>query len=151
MKTCRTNGSDSLRGFAEVHIVGRHLAPAETLLAFFRDDFLQGFLEAAALLALIRQENHADAIFAGVRQVKAQSFAGILEKSVRHLHQNAGAVAGVFLAAASAAMIEILQDHERLLDDLVRLFALDIDDKADAAGIVFETRIVKPLFGWQTR
>ena len=68
-----------------------------------------------------------------------------------NLHENAGAVAAVFLATASAAMIEILQDHERLLDDFVRLFALDIDDKADAAGIVFETRIVKALFGRQTR
>ena len=65
---------------------------------------------------------------------------------MRHLQQNAGAVAGVFFTAARAAMIEILQHRERLLDDLVGLFTFDIDHEADAAGVVLETRIVQPLF-----
>ena len=34
----------------------------------------------------------------------------------------------------------------RLLDDLVGLAALDVDDEADAAGIVLEPRIVRPCF-----
>ena len=67
---------------------------------------------------------------------------------MRDLHENAGAVAAVFLTTTSAAMIEILQDHERLLNDFVRLLAFDIDDKADATRVVLETRIVKALFRW---
>ena len=65
---------------------------------------------------------------------------------MRHLQQNAGAVAGVFFAAARAAVIEILQHRQRLLDDLVGLFTFDMNDEADAAGVVLETRIIKPLF-----
>jgi len=38
---------------------------------------------------------------------------------VRHLEQDAGAVAGVGLTAAGAAMVEVLQHLNRLLQDLV--------------------------------
>ena len=48
-------------------------------------------------------------------------------------------------AAAGAAMIEILQDLERLLQDPMRLAALDVDDETDAAGIVLEARVVESL------
>ena len=39
---------------------------------------------------------------------------------MRHLQEDAGAVTGVDLAAAGAAMIEILEDLDALLDDGVR-------------------------------
>ena len=65
---------------------------------------------------------------------------------MRRLHQNARAVAGVRLATARAAMPQIHQDGERLPHDVMRLPALEVDDKADAAGVVFEPRIVQPLF-----
>ena len=46
------------------------------------------------------------------------SRAGLLaEEPVRHLDQNAGAVAGVHLAAARAAMQQVDQQLQRLLDD----------------------------------
>ena len=45
----------------------------------------------------------------------------LLEERVRHLHQHAGAVAGVDLAAAGAAMIEVLQDLDALLEDRVAI------------------------------
>ena len=61
------------------------------------------------------------------------------------LQQNAGAVAGVFLTAARAPVIEILQHRERLLDDLVGLFTFDIDNKPNAAGVVLKLRIVEAL------
>ena len=72
--------------------------------------------------------------------------ARLLEELVRDLHQNPGAIARVRLAAARAAVAQIHEDRERLADDLVRFPALDVDDKADAAGVVFETRIVQALF-----
>ena len=104
------------------------------------------FSKRTALLTVIRQENHANAVIARLRQLKTQSGAGLFEKNVRHLHQDAGAVTGVFFAAAGAAVIEILQYRERLLDDLVRFLAFDINDETDAAGIMLKARIVKTLF-----
>ena len=57
-------------------------------------------------------------VLAGLGQVDARVFLGdLLEEGVRHLHQDARAVAGVDLAAAGAAMIEILEDLDALLDD----------------------------------
>ena len=43
------------------------------------------------------------------------------------------------------AVIEILQHRERLLDDLAGLFTFDIDNKPNAAGVVFKLRIVEAL------
>ncbi len=40
-------------------------------------------------------------------------------------------------------MLEIDQDGQRILDDLVRLAALDVGDEADAAGILVERRVVE--------
>ena len=64
---------------------------------------------------------------------------------MRHLHEDAGAVAGVLLAAAGAAVLQVDEDLQRLADDVVRLAVLEIDDEADAAGIVLVARIVQTL------
>ena len=71
----------------------------------------------------------------------------LAKETVRHLHQNAGAVAGVHLATAGAAMQQVDEQLQRLADDAVALLALDVDDKADAAGIVLVPRVVESLRG----
>ena len=63
------------------------------------------------------------------------------------LNQNARAVARVDLAPARAAVLEVLEHLERLADDVVRRAALDVDDEADAAGVVLVRRIVQ-TFGF---
>jgi len=68
---------------------------------------------------------------------------------VRNLHQNAGAVAGAWIGADRAAMLEIAENVERVGDDLMRLLALDIGDEADAAGILLQRGIVE-AFGGRT-
>ena len=94
-----------------------------------------------------RQKDHADAVAARPGQVDFHFAAGLLQKRVGYLHQNARAVSGVRLGTARTAVLEVAQHLERLLDDGVRFFALDVDDKADAARIMLEARIVKPLLG----
>jgi hypothetical protein len=47
-------------------------------------------------------------------------------------------------------MVEIDQELETQPDDLMGLRALDIGDKADAAGVMLVTRVVKTLFRRQT-
>ena len=84
----------------------------------------------------------------GVGQVDARAFLhDLLEEGVRHLDQHAGAVAGVDLAAAGAAMIEVHEHLDALLEDAMRLAALDVDDEADAAGVVLERGSYRPCFG----
>jgi hypothetical protein len=65
------------------------------------------------------------------------------QKAIRHLHEHAGAVAGIRFAAAGAAVQEVEEDLEPLLDDGVRLPPFDVDDEADAAGVVLVARIVE--------
>ena len=65
---------------------------------------------------------------------------------MRHLEQNARAVARVRLTSARAAMIEVHQNRQRLLDDFVRALALHLADKADAARVVLKLWIVESLF-----
>ena len=60
----------------------------------------------------------------------------LAEEPVGHLQQDAGAVAGVGLAAARAAVPQVHQHLQRLLHDRVGTAPLDVDDEADAAGVV---------------
>src|SRR6185503_3541592 len=56
---------------------------------------------------------------------------------------DASAVAGVRLAAARAAVPQVHQHLQRLLDDRMGALALDVNDEADAAGVVLVERIVE--------
>jgi hypothetical protein len=62
---------------------------------------------------------------------------------VRHLDEDAGSVSRIGFAAAGAAMVEIAEDLEPLLDHRMGLGSLDVGDKADAASVVFEVRPVE--------
>ena len=70
-------------------------------------------------MSLDRQKDHADAVLAGLRQldVQAATFAG--EELVRNLDEDAGAVAGLRIAAAGAAMGQVDQDLDALAHDVV--------------------------------
>src|SRR5262249_50760484 len=84
--------------------------------------------------------DRAGSVRAGWRQCEAENLA---EEAVRHLHEDAGAVARVRLAAARAAVLEIDQDFERAGNDRVRSPAGYVNDEAYAARIVLERGIVK--------
>jgi hypothetical protein len=58
------------------------------------------------------------------------------EKLVGNLDQDAGAVAGLRIAARGAAMGEVDQHLKALADNLVALFAANAGDQSHAAGIV---------------
>jgi hypothetical protein len=65
---------------------------------------------------------------------------------MRHLDEDARAVARVRLAAARAAMVEVHKNLQGVAHHLVRLLALHIDDEPQSARIVFELWIIKALF-----
>ena len=108
-------------------------------------DLLEGLAHELAPLGVARHEQRADAVFAGRRQRDAERLGLAGEELVRDLHQDAGAVAGARIGADRAAMLEVDQDGQRVVDDLVRLAALDVGDESDAAGILGERRIVKAV------
>ena len=65
-----------------------------------------------------------------------------------HLDEDARPVPGVDLAAAGAAVQEVLEDGEGLAHDGVGLSPLDVHDEADAAGVVLVSGIVEALRRW---
>ena len=64
-----------------------------------------------------------------------------------HLQQHAGTVAGIGFATAGAAMVEVDQDLQALLNQVMGLAPLDVRHEPDAAGLVFKLRIIEPLLG----
>ena len=62
-----------------------------------------------------------------------------------HLKHQARAVAGLRVGALRTAVAEVDQDLNALPDDLVGLGPVYVGDEADAAGRVFEPRIVQAL------
>jgi hypothetical protein len=56
---------------------------------------------------------------AGLGQFEAEVLGFALEELVRHLHQDAGAVAGARIGADGAAMLEIAEDRQCVLDHLM--------------------------------
>jgi len=89
---------------------------------------------------IVGQKHQARAVRAGLGQLEAQYFS---EEAIRRLDQDAGAVAGVRIGPAGAAMFEIDEEIERRPDYRVRTVAFDVRDKADAARIVLVARAVQ--------
>ena len=90
-----------------------------------------------ALARVARQEDEAGAVLRRPAAGRCRARAATLRRNaIRHLDQDAGAVAGVRLAAARAAMLQVDEQLQALLDDRVRTSALDVDDEPDAARVV---------------
>ena len=132
-------------GGAHQAIVGRQVAPAEQALPLFVDDLFDERFDRGARRRVARQKHGADAVFALRRQRDAQPRGFLAQELVGNLNQDAGAVAGVHFAAARPAVQQVDENLQRLADDAVRPHALDVDDEADAAGVVLEGGVIQAL------
>jgi hypothetical protein len=116
--------------------VDRHVAPAEQHLAFGLDGALE-FLDAGqAGGVLLGQEDHADAVLARGRQGDTLRGHFLAVELVGDLQQDARPVAHQRIGTDRTAVVEVLEDLQTLLDDAVRLLALDVRHEADTAGVV---------------
>src|SRR5258708_22124639 len=120
------------------------------MLAFLGDYLAKNLFALLALARFGREKNDARAILSFRRNIYAAGGPNFLEKGMGRLHQDARAVAGVGFATAGAAVVQVQENGDGLSDDFVGFPALDVDNETHAAGLVFELRIVKPLFGGQS-
>ena len=95
---------------AEARRVGRHVAPAEQLLALDLDEMLEALDRELPRRLVLRQEAHGDGVVAGRRQVDRLLPRPVAQQGVGDLDQAAGAVAHQRVGADGAAMVEIDQD-----------------------------------------
>ena len=133
-------------GFAAdgVAIDGR-IAPAEDSEALLLGNALEDAFALQTVVLFHGQEAHGHAVGAGFGQGYAQFSAFARKEGVGNLNEDAGAVAGLRVAARGAAMGEVDEHLEALADDLVALFAPDVRDKSNAAGIVLIPRMIEAL------
>ena len=108
------------RRVAEGRIVGRDVAPAEDDLILVADQRLEARDQIVALRRVVRQEDEAGAVAALLGQREAERGGDLAQEPIGDLDQDAGAVAGVDLAAAGAAVLEVVQQLEALRDDRAR-------------------------------
>ena len=66
---------------------------------------------------------------------------------MRDLDQEPGAVAGIILASAGTAVVQVEQCREAVADELMRFPPLQVDDEAHAAAIVFVRGSYRPWAG----
>src|SRR4029077_6601094 len=132
---------DSAREGAWRLLVDRHVPPAEQRLSLLPDDLLDEGDARLLLLGLDREEDHSDAVAPGGGESDPLRRALAAEERVGHLDEDAGTVAGQGVATAGATMGQVLEDGERLLDDVVRVLALDVHHQAAAARVAFGARI----------
>src|SRR6185312_786512 len=69
----------------------------------------------------------------------------LLKERMRHLQEHAGSIARIGLAAAGAAVVEVTQDLDGLLQDPVGFASLHVHDETDAAGLVLVPGVVQAL------
>jgi hypothetical protein len=123
-----------------------HVAPAQDVLALLRDDVLEQELARAALPRIRREEEHADRVAAGTRQLDAELLDLAAEELVRELDDDARAVAAARVAPDRAAVRQVVQQRQALAYDLVRGRAAHVRDEPDAARVALVSpRIVQPL------
>ncbi len=94
----------------------------------------------------MRHEYHAHPVLARGGKFETEFAGGLDEEIVGHLEQNPRAIPGVRLAPAGPAMVQVQQNLQRVLNNPVRFLSLDMNQKPDAARVMLELRVVKPLF-----
>ena len=129
-------------------VVGRYVTPAEDFNTFLNQDFFQDMAGAVTFGRFRRGKDHADSVVERCRQSDAKRRTDRTKVAVRHLQKNPGTVSGIRFTAAGAAVVQIDKNLQRLTDDFVGLFPFNVDNEADAAGIVLKLRIVEALLNW---
>ena len=130
---------------AQVVRVDRHLAPKEQRHAGLGAALLKHATGILYALVVLREEQHGHAIVALCRQNLAALLSLFAEKVMRNLKQDAGAVAGVLLESRAAAVLQVDQNGQCIVQNLVMALAVDIGKRADATRIVIEFGAIKAL------
>src|SRR5579864_3940734 len=133
-------------GLAETGRIGRHVAPTDQDLALVLDEAFELLDRDVASLGLGRQETHRDGVMARLRQGHAGALRPIAQKRVRNLDQTAGPIPDERVGADRATMVKIDKYLKSQGNYTVRLLALDVGNKADAARVMLVAGVIKTLF-----
>ena len=108
----------------EVVVVDGHFAPEEHGHALRCAAVLEDPAGIGHAALVLRAEEHGDAVVTLVGQQVAALLGLLAEEAMRHLEEDAGAVARVGLKALAATVLEVDQHAERVIDHAVRALPL---------------------------
>jgi len=135
---------------ADVGPVGvrRHLPPSDQALPVGLVQLVDARPAPLALLALARHVDEPGPEAPGTGEVGTELLPGHAgEERLGQRREDPGAVPGVLLAAAGAAVVHAAEHVQRIEDHLVAPLALDVGDEADPAAVVLVARVVEALPG----
>ena len=133
-------------GVADLGVVERDVAPAQDVEALLGDDLLDRCGGRVSGGTVGRQEGSANCVGAGGRELEVDDLA---EELVGDLEQEPCSVAGVDLGAGGAAVVEVAERGQGLLDEAVTPTAMEVHDEGDTAGVVLVLGPVQPGRGRQ--
>ena len=136
---------DPFRRFREIAVVHGNVPPAEQGLALVLDRALDLVLAGKARGRVARQKNDTDTVLARRGQLHTLLCHDFAQELVGDLDEQACPVRELGIPAHCAAVGEIAQYRETLLDDRMRFLALDMGDKTHAAGVMLVGGVVQTL------
>ena len=127
--------------------VYRHIAPKQQGDAALCTALLEDAHAGCHAFRIHWQKHHGHAVIALVGQQAPVLLRFLAEEAVRNLKQDARTVAGVLLEAHAAAVLQVHEHGQRIVDHLVGTLSLQVGERADAACVVFEFLTVQTLIG----
>ena len=132
-------------------LVGRHLTPAQDGQTLGLDDLLNGFSGLLRVPGRLRQKGDTGCVGTLFGEIEVPPvLAHRPQELVRNLDHDARTVATVLLGAGRAAVLEVQQGGDGLVDDVAAAAAVHVDDHRDAAGVVLIDGVVEPDTGGHT-
>ena len=125
--------------------VDRHVAPAQQNLALGLDSALKLLFASLAAGVFLGQKDHPHAVLTGRWQRDALGCHFFAVKRVGQLDQDARAVAHELVRPDRTTVVQVLQYLQRVLDNVMRLDALDVGNKTHAARVVLMGRRIQTV------
>ena len=122
--------------------VDRHITPAQQHLALGSDGPLHLLLAGQPAGMLLGQKDHANAILARRRQRHALRRHLLPVQGIRQLHQDTRPIPHQLVSPHRAAMVQVFENLERVLDNRMALLAPDMRHKTNATGVMLIRTVI---------
>ena len=132
------------RGFADLGVIDRNLAPAEHFQPFLGGHAFENFHQLTAAL-VPRQKHQSGAVLTLTRQLNADFPTLAVEELVGHLDQYPGAIARQRIGPYGPPVLQTVEQIQPLPDDVVGFIPLHVGDKTDTTVLFFMSRVIQPL------
>ncbi len=135
-KTLHDAGHGILCQVAQNFRMHRHRSPSQKPKSLLADDDLQHTHRKGSLERILREKEHADAVFPLLADLDAGSQCRLFEKFMADLGQNTHAVTHLAGGILPGPVLQLLNNMQGIVQNLIVLVAVDVHNGADSAGIV---------------